>query len=243
MQIVICDDLKEEREILKGYIHHSGSETSLDYIIMEFESAEALLSAMKAQTVHPDILFMDIYLKGMTGIEAAKIMLSDGYQGSLIFTTTSMNHALDSYEMMANGYLVKPYRFENFQRNFERVLQGYEKSFKSISFLCDRLEFRVFLKDIEYIEASIDRGCVVYAKGEALRTSKAITEFAQELEDEKQFLQCHRSCILNLQFVAKVEENEVRMKDGKLAPLARANRQTIRKAVADYFFLKMREEE
>lgn len=242
MQIIICDDLVEHRNIIREHIHRYSIKMALDYVVHEFESAETLLNAIKKGNVHPDILFMDIYMTGMTGMDATKLLIAQGFQGAVIFTTTSKNHAIESYEMMADGYLVKPFTEESFQRNFERVVSEYAQSFKTVSFLCDRLEFRVFLKDLEFIEASNERGCLVHAKNETLRTTKPMAEFLKELSCEKQFLQCHRSCVINLQYVEKIEEDVVRMKNGKQAPLARANRQVIRKAVADYFFLKMRED-
>lgn len=240
MQIVICDDLKEERTALREHIHNF-SLTGLDYVIEEYENAESLLAAVKCGKVHPDIVFMDIYMGGMTGMDAAKQMMSDGFSGTIIFTTTSESHSIESYKIMADGYLLKPYTRIEFSLNFERAVRSYTESFKTVSFLCDRLEFRVFQKDLEFVE-SVARGSLLHAKGKTLRTTKLIAEFAGELLPEEYFLQCHRSCIVNLNFVSKVESDHVLMKSGEKAPLAMQSRQAFKKAVSDYFFLKMRED-
>lgn len=240
MQIVICDDVQEERETLREYIRSYGNELALDYIIEEFESAEDLISATRKGSVSPDLLFMDIFMSGMSGIDGAKLLLEDGFEGALIFTTTSESHAIESYEMMADGYLVKPYSRESFNRNFKRVVKDFTKNFKTLSFPCNRLEFRVFLKDLEYIESE-GRGSVIYAKGESLKTSKSVSTLAQELSGENNFLRSHQGCIVNLNFVEKVAEDFIQMKNGNKALLALRNRQAVRKAAADYFFLKMRE--
>lgn len=241
MQIVICDDVAEERQTLRENICSCGNELSLDYVIEEFESAEDLLTAVRNGGLYPDILFMDIYMKGMTGVDAVRLLFAEGFSGSVIFITTSKSHAIESYELMADGYLVKPYSADSFRRNFQRAAQGYAKSFKTISFTCDRLEFRVFLKDLEYIQ-SHERGSILYVRGEALKTSKSVSTFARELYAEDNFLRTHQSCIVNLNFVEKVEEDFVRMKSGAKAPLTLRNRQTVRKSATDYFFLKMRED-
>lgn len=240
MQIVICDDLKEERDLLKEHIHAYGQSEGLDYTIEEYVNAECLLSAIRGANVHPNIIFMDIYMEGMTGMDAAKLILAEGFRGAMIFTTTSVAHSIESYKIMADGYLLKPFSRAEFNMNFERAVQNYKKSYKTISFPCDRLEFRVFIKDLEYVEA-IDRSCFIYVKKERLRTTKTISEFAKELLQEECFLQCHRSCIVNLNFVEKVESRHVLMKSGERVALAVQNRQSFRKAVSDYFFLKMRE--
>lgn len=242
MQIVICDDVTEERQILRANIHQFGKELGLDYVIEEFESAESLLVAAKAGKVHPDMLFMDIYLDGMTGMAATKVLRKEGFSGAVIFTTTSQDHAVESYEVRSKDYLVKPYSKERFRRSFRLAVQDYTENLKTISFLCDRLEFSVFLKDLEYIEVS-SRSCRLHAKGETLTTAKPLAEFAKELAAEDYFLQCHRGCIVNLHYVSKVEDDYVLMKDGAKAPLAVKDRAAVKKAATDYFFLKMREEE
>lgn len=241
MQIVICDDSAESRDDLRKRIRCYGSVVGLDYVIEEFESAEGLLAFVKQGNVYPDILFMDIYMGGMSGMDAAKALMAGGFKGAVIFTTSSESHAVQSYQIMADGYLVKPYLQKEFDHYFKRAVQGYTKSFKTVSFLCDRLEFRVFLKDLEFIETT-ERGSLIHAKGEILRTTKSVSEFLDDLEKEENFLQCHRACLINLNYVDKVEEDCVRMKNGARAPLALRNRQAVKKAVADYFFLKMREE-
>lgn len=239
MQIVICDDIAAERQTLREHIHSCAGALALDYVIEEFENAETLLAAVRSGRVCPNIIFMDIYMDGMNGTDAVRILLADGFRGAVIFTTTSQSHAIESYEMMADGYLVKPYSRERFQRNFERAVSNYAESFKTLCFRCDRLEFRVFLKDIEYIESD-GRGSLLYAKGEMMKTSKSVSDLAQELSSEDNFLRSHHGCIVNLHFVAKVCEDCVLMKSGAKAPLALRNRQAVRKAATDYFFLKMR---
>lgn len=241
MQIVICDDLKEERTALREHIHSFSLTAGLDYVIEEYENSESLLAAVKQDKRYPDIVFMDIYMSGMTGMEAAKELMTDGFSGAIIFTTTSESHAIESYKLMADGYLLKPYTQEEFNLNFERVMRSYTESFKTVSFPHDRLEFRVFQKDLEFVEAAA-RGSLLHAKGETVRTTKSLTEFASELLQEEYFLQCHRGCIVNLNFVKKVETDHVLMKNGEKAPLAMQSRQAFKKAVSDYFFLKMRED-
>lgn len=241
MQIVICDDLKEARDALREHIHAFSLSVVLDYVIEDYENAESLLAAVRRGKVHPNILFMDIYMDGMSGMDAVKLLIAEGFSGSVIFTTTSESHSIESYKIMADGYLLKPYTREDFNRNFERAVRNYTESFKTISFLCDRLEFRIFLKDLEFVE-SARRNSLLHTKTQTLRTSKSVAAFAEELAVENCFLHCHRSYIVNLNFVAKVEDDHLRMKNGDKVPFTIRNKKAIKKAVSDYFFLKMRED-
>lgn len=240
MQIVICDDLEDERSALRRHIHAFAISEGLDYVIEDYDNAESLLADVKSGKIRPDIVFMDIYMEGMSGMEAAKQMIADGFSGGVIFTTTSESHSIESYKMMADGYLLKPYTREEFNRNFERALRGYTESFKTVSFPCDRLEFRVYQKDLECIQSN-GRGSILYAKGEIIRTTKSVAEFNEELSEEASFFRCHQSCLINLNFVTSVEEECVIMNCGVQAPFVLKNKGVVKKAVSDYFFLKMRE--
>lgn len=239
MQIAICDDLKPERSTLREYIDRYSCAEVLDYVIEEFESAENLIAEIKKGRASPDILFMDIYMNGMSGMEAVKRLKAEGFSGAVVFTTTSESHAVESYKIMADGYLVKPYTKEEFNRNFKRAIGSCLERFKTVSFLCDRLEYRVFVKDLEYVEAAA-RGSLLHVKGETIPTTKSLTDFAGELMAEDCFLRCHRSCIVNLNYVARVESDHLLMKDGAKAPLTIKDKPSIKKAVFDYFFLIMR---
>lgn len=241
MYIAICDDLKIERKVLLDYIYSYSCAELLDYVIEEFENAETLLTKVKMGILCPDILFMDIYMDGITGMEAVKLLKAEGFSGAVIFTTTSESHAVESYKIMAEGYLVKPYTKEDFERNFKRAIGSYNNCFKSISFLSDRLEYRVFLKDLEYVEAA-SRGCLLHVKGKTITTSKSLVNFAEELDMEDCFLRCHRGCIVNINYVARIEDDHILMKDGAKAQLTIKNQPSIKKAISDYFFMKMRED-
>lgn len=241
MKIVICDDIKEDRDILRQYIDSYGGSIGLDYVIEEFESSKNLINAVKRKRVQPDIIFMDIYMDGIDGMEAVKLLKSDGYNGEVVFITTSPNHAVESYKVMANGYLLKPYTQEEFILTFKRIVKNYNKDFKAVSFYCNRLLFSVLLKDLEYIK-SVDRSTVVHARGEEFRTTKTVTEFVKELQTQGNFLQCHRSCLINLNYVQSIDVDSIQMKSGEVVPLAKQNYSKVKSTAMNCFFLKMRGE-
>lgn len=241
MQIVICDDLKVERDVLRAYIGSYSCQEVLDCVIEEYENAESLLSQIKNGGTTPDILFMDIYMGGMTGIEAVKALKNDGFSGTVIFITTSESHAVESYRLMADGYMVKPYTEEEFHNNFAKALGKYTASHKTLVFSRDRINYTLLQKDLEFVEAAA-RGSLLHAKGKSIPTTKPLADFAADLALEDCFLRCHRSCIVNLNFVERVEADHILMKNGAKAPMTMKDKTAFKKAVSDYFFLKMRED-
>ena len=110
--IAICDDLESERIGLARMVHAYARKHGLSVRIRLFSSGESLLAAMKGrETVQ--LLFLDIYLPGLSGVETARRLRASGSDVSIIFATTSQDHGLDSFEVRATDYLVKPFRAED----------------------------------------------------------------------------------------------------------------------------------
>lgn len=80
MLVVICDDLANDREILLGYCARYAKENHLPVATLEFENAGALLNSRKARSA--DAMFLDIYMDGALGVDAARILRSKGYLGT-----------------------------------------------------------------------------------------------------------------------------------------------------------------
>ncbi|KAI4442693.1 LytR/AlgR family response regulator transcription factor [Schaedlerella arabinosiphila] len=112
MRIAIVDDLSEDAGKLREFICRWAQEQGIFLVPAPavFESGEALLAGFAPNTF--DVVFLDIYMSGMTGMEAAKKIREQDNICQLIFTTTTREFAVDSYDVAAAFYLVKPYSYE-----------------------------------------------------------------------------------------------------------------------------------
>ncbi len=238
VRIAICDDLLAERQTIRGYLARYDHEHNFEYVVAEYDSAEGLIVGLSKEPVH--LIFFDIYMDGMTGMDAAKLLKADGYKGHIIFTTTSKDHAVTSYSLAADGYLVKPFSYDEFADSFSRVASRWLDSFRSIIVRSDRLEFQIYLKDIEYIESN-KRNTIVHARGESLKTTKPLSEFAVEFEGESCFLRCHQGYIVNLNFAKTVEEDDLLLTTGARVLINMRNKTQIKQALVDYHWRKMRD--
>lgn len=150
-----------------------------------------------------DILFLDIQMPQMTGINFAKNLTASP---RIIFTTAYRNYAVESYELDAVDYLVKPITFERFFKAVNKLFQKEETPAPEISssfqevfiyIKSDKKTFKVLLKDILYVE-SLKDSLVVHTlhQGELL-TYQTISHIEKKLPPEK-FLRIHRSFIIGL---------------------------------------------
>ena len=112
MQVAIIDDLAVCRQDIKEYLlryireNYQGEEPELD----EFESGTRFLDAFRPQVY--DVIFIDQYMEGMSGMDTAREIRKLDEEAALIFVTTSSDHAVDSYGVRASGYLIKPFTYE-----------------------------------------------------------------------------------------------------------------------------------
>ena len=107
MRIAIVDDLDTERTLLKERLVRQLSQRGADAKILEFDSGEAFLAAEKAQRF--TAAFLDIYMNGLSGMDAARELRKTDADCLLVFTTTSTDHALEGFQVRAFHYLVKPF--------------------------------------------------------------------------------------------------------------------------------------
>ena len=111
MRIAIVDDLAAERALLKDRLEQQLHRRNVQADILEYESSEKFLEA--ARKAPFTAAFLDIYMNGMTGMEAAKELRKTDTDCLLVFTTTSTDHALEGFQVRALHYLVKPFTEED----------------------------------------------------------------------------------------------------------------------------------
>ncbi len=241
MKIFLCDDAASDRARLKGLIDAYASKHQIDYTLSEFESAEALLEAIASPAAFPTLLFLDIYMNNLTGMDAAKKLYAMGYRGSVIFTTTSREHAVDSYSVDADGYLIKPVASEDFEHAMDRCRAKWEQHLRYLTVISDRLSVNIFLKNIYYIETGNDHCCLIHTTTGIVRTATPMNELEKELQGDKAFVRCYRSYIVNLNMVQTVEDTQLIMKNGDPVMITLRNKTKIHKAIADFLWAQTRE--
>ena len=106
MRIAIVDDLSGERALLREQLARQLARRGAEAELLEFDSGEAFLAAEKERRF--TAAFLDIYMEGMTGMEAARALRKTDTDCLLVFTTTSTDHALEGFQVRALHYLVKP---------------------------------------------------------------------------------------------------------------------------------------
>ena len=124
MKIAIVDDNEDDRKRLQEEITKiCDNKSRKDFEITEFFSGEDFINLIEKNEnkKYFDIVFLDIYMNGITGIETAKKLRETDNQSKIIFITTSNEFASESYEVKAYDYLIKPFSKERILKTMERI--------------------------------------------------------------------------------------------------------------------------
>jgi len=220
MQIAIVEDHASDREALQACIASSGQLAHLGL----YASGEAFLKACGERRF--DIAFLDIYLSGKDGLSTARDLRAASRWGkncAIVFTTSSPEHALEAYGVDAMQYLLKPIDCERVDEILGRCLREIETAqVPTVPIKSRGTLINVPHDDIVLIEAD-NHNCKVHTIGGLIETgsSMRIDDFAHLLEGQ-QFLRCHRSYIVNLSHVAKMDGDFI-MDDGTKAYIRRGD--------------------
>lgn len=159
------------------------------------------------QTQDVDLLFLDIQMPDLSGIDFLKSLAK---KPKTIFVTAYREFAVEGFELEAVDYLLKPITFDRFFKSVERVLRNpitpKDKDF--IIFKIESFSRKFYLDDVLYFE-SIGNDVKIFLKKQSFVISKmSISELAQNLKN-KHFVRIHRSFVINAKNVSAINSNEV----------------------------------
>ena len=200
MLIFICDDSKADQLRLVRNINNYAKELQASVTIQIFDSADAMLDNYRKRQDKPAIIFLDIYMDGTNGMDAANELVGLGMENGLVFTTSSEVHALQAFSIGADGYLHKPFTHEEFNRAMKRFRQLFTDSRRFVTAQFNREETRVYLNSIYFAE-SAGHSTEFNTSAGLIRSSAPISSYLPELEGEEGFLVCGRSYIVNINAV------------------------------------------
>ena len=194
-------------------------------------SGEELLDRFRARRW--DVIFLDIYMGGISGDQAARVIRSSDRECALIFATTSREHGLLSYELQVTDYLLKPFALSDVEHTLDWILQEREDQFQTITIRSDWELEEIRLRDIQYIEI-IHHTAVLHLTNGIRQTRKGLQELENEIGEVGNFLRCHRSYLVNLDYVSAIIQGCFEMKDGNLVPISAKRTAEMKRAFFDW---------
>lgn len=229
--IVVCDDVEIERLLLKEILCQYFEEINEEVSIVEYDSGETLIADVEEGYVAMDLLFLDIYMKKLNGMETARKLRQIQCKVPIIFLTASPDYAIESYEVQASGYLLKSFSEEKLMKLLNRILKTDMKRRVAIK---NRRQYRYpCTDDIMYIDSDKHNVTLHLSDGSEIITVDKLGEIEKRI-NEKRFLRCHQSYLVNMDYIKDVKDDFI-MEDGTLVPIRVRGRKEILDTYYDYF--------
>ena len=228
--IAVCDDMPIECDDIAKQIENILKQSNMDFIIKKFFSGMELIQRKESF----DIIFLDIKMPKISGMELAKKIRKQGKQSLIVFITSAREYVFEAFDVEAFQYLLKPIQNHKLKSVLEKAAKRLQidayTDFLIIS--ADRQTKKVFLKDILYIE-SIGRIAKIHCNEGTLETYEQIGILAEKLSD-KSFFRCHKCFLVNLDYVDSFDKTEVRLENGERIMLARRRYEDFQKRILSY---------
>ena len=234
LRLAICDDLPEEREALLALLAQAPIATNCT----QFGSSEELLEAFRPGKF--DLLLMDIYMDGMTGVEAVQKIREMDEAIPIAFTTTSTDHTLESYRLSVLKYLEKPVQQKEID-DLLRLVKLQKDSAPRLAIQQNGKTQKLPLSELMVLEQQGHHVVLSLKGGSTIQLYGKLSDLLPQLEGQPFFCP-HKSYCVNLAFVRGINEEYqcYKMSDGKNVPISRTNRKAAKKEFEDYLFAQTR---
>ena len=219
MRIAVCDDEKLIRDTIAERI----KKLYPFYEILKYKNGEKLLE----DTIESDIVFLDIQMDGMDGIETAKCLRKRNKKIILIFLTAWEEYVFQAFDVEAFHYLIKPLRKEKFYQVLEAAINKVEeiqgamqkkREEKSILVKVGTSSQKIYLDEIIYAEI-YNRKVTLYTTTKNIEFYAKMSNLEQELGED--FVRPHRSYLVHLRYVTKYCATDITLENGTVILLAK----------------------
>lgn len=219
MRIAICDNDMNFSDYMKKVINHWASDKGVKVNIVEYTTAEKFLFHWSPREEF-DLIFLDILMDNMTGMELASIIRKIDQNVSIVFVSGSREYVFDGYNVGALNYLLKPVSVEACRKCLDTV---HEKN-THIDDRCLLISKRTTTKKIPYDEIyymeSFSHYIIIHTVAGEEKCKKNIKDLEDELPQDC-FVRTHRSYIVNIRFIETIDKTSLTLENKVEIPVSR----------------------
>lgn len=216
VSVAVCDDELLECLQISAKIRDLMEDMGIPCNVERFCGGEELLKSLERF----DMIFLDILMKGMDGMETARRCRELAFERPLIFLTSSRSYVFDAYDVEAFSYLVKPVEDEKLRNVLRRALEKERHVCRDYIVVSrERQRRKIFLDSVLYFEIR-GRRIEVHQKDEVFTYYGQIGVLEAQLEG-KGFFRCHKSYLIHLKHVEAYNRQEAILENGERIIISR----------------------
>jgi len=232
VHIAICDDDQRERETITQYVlGYKDKYPKIHYQVSVFSSGEELLAVYRDGTKF-DILFLDIQMKDIDGIQAAQEIRETNKHAIIFFITGFTQYISAAFTLNAFQFIVKPVNRDIFYREFHRAMNKHFVERKKYVIESDSKTIVQEIKDVFYLE-SLDHYVFVHTeqnkymkRGKLNDEEKALVPYG--------FIRTHHKYLVNMSFISEITHDHVVLTNGNRLNLSTRKRPEVMSCFNNY---------
>ena len=229
-RIAVVEDEQQYRDEVCQYIEQYATEHQLKFDVTTYTDGQEIVDDVQK---HYDIIFFDIEMTQLNGMDAAKVIRERDANVVMVFITNMAQYAIEGYEVGALDFVLKPIDYYGFSFRLARALGRVQKKQGNLEFAINTPGGikKLNSNDIYYIE--IENRFLVYHTAEGDFSQRGTLQSAKEMFQNYHFVKCNHWYLVNLKYVTEIEENIVHVAGSRLE-ISRRNRAHFLKEVTEY---------
>lgn len=230
LRIAIIEDEQDSIRRLQDVLERYGEDASLEFDVRMFANPIRFLDGYRADY---DIVFLDIDMPGMNGMDAARELRKMDEEVALVFVTNLARFAANGYEVNALDFIVKPVEYDLFKVKLDRVLRFVERDRvrKVMVKTSDGIRI-VRLESLRFVEVSAHY-LFFHTDDGIFKTRGSLKEVESQLSDAS-FVLCNKCYLINLARVQAMGKQDINV-GGEVIQVSRLKRNEVLAALSDYY--------
>lgn len=231
IKAVIVEDSARSRDTLYQHLMQYGEASNLQFSIQSYESGLLFLSEYRSDA---DIVFMDIELPDIDGMETSRRLRMIDENVILIFVTNMAQYAIRGYEVEALDYFLKPVAYNAFALKMKRVIRRIEQRTNENSIIVNSYggKKRILIRDINYVD--ISGHLLMYHLGDTVVEATGSLTAVEATLAPNGFSRCNNNCLVNLRAVAEMNTDTIVVDKTSLS-LSRRRKKEFLTQLANYY--------
>lgn len=243
MNIAIVDDIQTEIDSLSMVLNDYAAMNQFELTLHCFRSAEELLADF--QPFAYSVIFMDIYMDGITGMDATEKIRAIDSDTLIIFLTTSEEHMPDAFRFHAYDYIRKPADRERLFAVMDDIMKCHTSISDSpqLIFSSNRRDYSIPYSDIMFVRTEANYLWIMDKSGSTYKTRMTFSSIKTKLGEDNHFLQLLRGVLVNMDFIENLGDGICHLTGDISLPINVRNARKIEQVWQNYVFSRIRREQ
>lgn len=234
MKIAICDDEKQFVDSICPLLEQWAASNSINLTLYCFSNGDDLIAAHRNECM--DLIILDVVMPLLNGMDTARELRNDEQTVPIIFLSSAREFAVDSYEVKAFHYLIKPVEEIKLFHVLDDFLKTIALPQSVFTAHTDKGFCKIVVDDVDYLEAQNKEVLVHLTNGRTIMIRELFSKCEEIFTLENGFFRCHRSYIVNLNNIEQFTKSEISTSQNSAIPISRNRYVAFKETYFNYMF-------